>query len=58
MQQAIVQINSSRDDIDKWGIENFTLEDLTVSETLSQKNSLLFYSGSNRETANGVPCYF
>lgn len=54
MQQAIVQINSSRDDIDKSGIENITLENITVSQTLSQKNSLLFYSGSNREAAK---CY-
>lgn len=38
MQQAIVQINSSRDDIDKSGIENITLKDITVSQTLSQKN--------------------
>lgn len=35
MQQAIVQINSSRDDIDKSGIENITLED--ISQSLSQK---------------------
>lgn len=38
MQQAIVRINSSRDDIDKSGIENITLKDITVSQTLSQKN--------------------
>lgn len=63
MQQAIVRINSSRDDIDKSGIENITLEDITLSQTLSQKTHCYFTQGLTERQRNatlliGVPCYF